>query len=401
MGTRTENLPDVEEDVRDDATDSDEETGTDETGTGEGAAEEVGEDSDAGDEAPRVSWHRRHRRLVIAVVIALVAAVGGGYYWYSSSVLPDGVAFRLGEHDVTVDDLDRQTDTLRALYGVQAPADPAKLDTFRRDVAKSTAVAMILDRAASDRNVVVADKTAQDTLGRFIAQQYGSGADARDKFIQALGTVGTTELSVLTEVKRQLAVNQLFEQIAAGMTVSDPDVEKAFPTHKDGLGTPERRDLRNIVVSSQAEADQIAGDLKNGAAFETIAGQRSLDGSTKANDGSLGVVAANQLDKAYADAAFAAPANSVFGPVQTQHGWNVGKVGQVMAPVPAVYDQVKDKLKQQLQLEGQLSKWREWLASSITGASVEYADGYRPADPDAPPQGQPGAPAIDGQPAPK
>jgi peptidyl-prolyl cis-trans isomerase C len=359
-----------------------------------------GDDADAA-RVKRPSWFRRRRRLLAVIAVVLLATGAGGYYWYQSTVLPAGVAFRVSDHDVTIEELGHETDTLRALYGIQAPTDAAKLETFRRDVAKSYAVSIILDNAAADRKIVVADKMAQDTLGRFVEQQFGSGNDARDKFIQALGTVGTTEAAVLVEIKRQLAVNQLFEQISSGVVIPDADVQKAFDQRKDHLGTPEQRDLHNIVVSSKAEADQVVQDIGAGAPFETVAQQRSLDASTKTAGGALGVVSAAQLDKAYADTAFAVPVNTVFGPIQTQFGWNVGRVIQVMTPVPAVFDQVKDNLKQQLQLEQQLGKWRTWLADSIKGASVQYADGYRPADPDAPPQGQPGTPGVAGQTPPK
>ncbi|WP_250285466.1 peptidyl-prolyl cis-trans isomerase, partial [Frankia sp. CiP1_Cm_nod2] len=100
----------------------------------------------------------------------------------------------------------------------------------------------------------------------------------------------------------------------------------------------------------------------------------------------LGVVSTDQLDAAYAPVAFAAPPGGVFGPVRTQYGWNVGKVIQVMPPAPAVFDQVKDSLRQQLQLDRQLTTWRDWMAGAIRKAHVRYADGYRPADPDSPPQ---------------
>ncbi|MCU1679979.1 MAG: parvulin peptidyl-prolyl isomerase [Amycolatopsis sp.] len=386
MSTRTEDLPDAEAldedasvDVVDAAEDIEAADDTDDTDTGE---------------APRPTWFRRHRRLLAAVVVVLLALGGGAFYWYKTTVLPAGTAFRLGDSDVTITDLNHETDTLRALYGIQAPTDPAKLDTFRRDVAKSYAVSMILDNAATDHKIVIADKMAQDTLSRFVTQQFGDGSDARDKFVQALGTVGTTEQAVLVEIKRQLAVNQLFEQVAGTPAVSDTDVQTAFAQRKDTLGTPERRDIHNIVVSSKAEADQAVTDLKGGATFETIAQQRSLDASTKTSGGDLGAVSASQLDQTYAGAAFTTPMNTVFGPVQTQYGWNVGKVVSVMAPIPAVFDQVKDNLKQQLVLEQQLGKWRGWLGDTIKGADVKYADVYRPANPDAAPDGQPGTPAV-------
>jgi peptidyl-prolyl cis-trans isomerase C len=372
------------------------------------ATEESTKDA-TGDKPPR--WRRLVRgirlprswrgRAILAVILVLLLGGGaGGYFWYSATALPDGVAFRVGDRNVTVDELDREVDTLRALYGIQAPTDPAKLDGFRRDVAKSYAVSIILDNAAADAKIVIADKMAQDTLSRFIEQQYGSGSDAHDKFVQALGTVGTNEQAVLTEIKRQLAINQLFTQTAGTPQISDADLRAQFDQRQAQLATPERRDLRNIVVSSQAEADQVATGARAGTPFPTLAQQRSLDGSTKDNGGELGVVTASQLDAGYAKAAFAAPVGTVFGPVQTQYGWNVGMVVQSMPPTPAVFDQVKDNLRQQLQLERQLGTWRHWLSDTIVKADVTYADAYRPADPDAAPQGDPSSAGVPSQQAP-
>ncbi len=90
----------------------------------------------------------------------------------------------------------------------------------------------------------------------------------------------------------------------------------------------------------------------------------------------------------------------MFGPVQTQYGWNVGKVIQITPPAPAVFDTVKDNLRQQLQLERQLDTWRGWLAGVIRKAHVRYADAYRPADPDSPPQADTTSAAVPAEPTP-
>ncbi|MET7995873.1 peptidyl-prolyl cis-trans isomerase [Amycolatopsis sp. NPDC005232] len=342
------------------------------------------------------------RRGRITTLLVLVVLLGGtGLAWWSARAddLPGDAVFAYGDQIESVTQLQERIQTLTALYGVQPPdqQDAAKSDAFRRDTAKAVAVGMVLDHAARDRGIVIADKAARDVLTRFISQQIGEGPDARSKFVQALGTTGTSEDAVLDEIKRQLAVSQLFDSVTAGSAVGDDEVSDAFAKRKAQLDTPERRQLTNIVVKTKEDADRVLADLNAGTPFETLVAQRSLDGATRDKGGDLGQVTAAQLEDGYAKAAFATPVGGLFGPVQTTHGWNVGRVRQVLPPQPAVFDQVKDQLKQQLTLEKALATWRGWLGSQLTGANVRYADAYRPADPAAPPQQAPGWSPMPGQ----
>jgi peptidyl-prolyl cis-trans isomerase C len=337
---------------------------------------------------------RRGRIIAVAILVTLLAAAGGGYYWYRSTQLPDGVALRVSGHDVTIDDLDKEADTLRALYGVTAPTEPAKLDQFRRDLAKAEAVSLILADQVSQHGIVIADKTSQDVLTRYITQQYGNGQSGHDQFVQALGTAGTNEAAVLGEISRQLAISQLFDQVTKDVTVTDDDVKAAFAQRKGSLGTPEKRDISNIVVATKDQADALVTQLQHGADFATLATTTSLDGSTRDSGGQLGQTTADQLDRGYAKVASTAPAGTVFGPVQTNHGWNVGRVNQIVAAVPAVFDQVSANLKQSLQLEKAMNVWRDWLSTQIRNAHVRYADAYRPADPNSAPSTDPGVPQV-------
>lgn len=350
---------------------------------------------------------RRTRAAVVVVLVAVLACTGGllrlhagrsvfglqageSVLSFLPTWLPDDVAFQFGDRDVTENELNTQVDTLRALYGVQVPADPAQLATFRRDSAKAYAVTLVLDRAAADNGIVIADKTARETLARFVQEKLGNGADAYTKFVTALGEQGTTEQAVLDELKRRLAMAQLFDKVTAGgSSVTDQDVETAFAQRRGELGTPEKRQISNLVVGSREEADRALAAVRSGAPFDSEARQVSLDGSTRENGGDLGAVTRDQLDRPFGDAAFTAQPGQPFGPVQTSYGWNVGIVGQVQAPVPAEFAQVKEPLRQQLQAEHALDGWRGWLTHQITAAEVRYADAYRPAVPDAAPGGGP------------
>lgn len=355
---------------------------------------------------------RPRRRKVIAALLALLLACAGAFPWLQSGRailgthagegilsflpgwLPDDVAFRYGDREVTVDELDRHVELLRALYGVQPPKGDKRMAAFKRDVAKSYAVSLILDDAAQRRGIEVADKQARDTLSRFVTERLGPGPEAYRQFISTLTDSGTSERVVLAELKRRLAMTQLFETITGGIAEpSDEAVRQAFTAREKDLAQPETRRLSNIVVETKDDAEQVLRELSGGASFADLAARSSLDGSTRDKGGDLGALSADQLEESYADAAFAAREDELFGPVKNQHGWNVGQVTAITPSRPAEFAAVKDDLKQRLHAEAALTTWRSWLHDAIADAKVAYADEFRPADPDAPPKTSPVDPA--------
>lgn len=355
---------------------------------------------------------RPRRRKVIAALLALLLACAGVFAWLQSGRailgthagegilsflpgwLPDDVAFRYGDREVTVDELDRHVELLRALYGVQPPKGDKRMAAFKRDVAKSYAVSLILDDAAQRRGIEVADKQARDTLSRFVTERLGPGPEAYRQFISTLTDSGTSERVVLAELKRRLAMTQLFETITGGIAEpSDEAVRQAFTAREKDLAQPETRRLSNIVVETKDDAEQVLRELSGGASFADLAARSSLDASTRDSGGDLGAVSRADLEQAYGTAAFATGEGERFGPVRTQHGWNVGTVERIVPAEPARFDAIREDLRQQLASEKALVRWREWLRQVIADASVRYADEYRPGDPAAPPDTSPMEPA--------
>lgn len=319
-------------------------------------------------------------RWLAAVLLVLIGAgAGTDIVVHRITALPAGAALRVNGTVVTEEMLRHRIDLLGALYGVQAPPDGPQLDQFRRDAAKSVAVSMILDKAAHDRGIVIADKAAQDDLNMVIQQGF---PDGRDAFLRALSAKGASEQDVLDELKRQLAGTQLFTDVTKSVpTVTDADVSTAIARHVPETFTPEKRHLRNIVVGSEQEANQVLAQLRSGADFGALAGQLSLDQSTKSSSGDLGTVSADQLDGDYSKVAFGAPQGALVGPVHTRFGWNIGQILQISPSQQLPADQVKTALDN----EHKLNTWRDWLADTIRNAHVQYADTYRPANPDAAP----------------
>ncbi|AIJ21309.1 peptidylprolyl isomerase [Amycolatopsis methanolica] len=332
---------------------------------------------------PALAPRGRGQRAVVPIIVAVMLAAGAqlGVAW--ATALPANAVLRTGNTVITKDDFQRRTHVLEALYGIEVPPAGKQLDTFNKDVAKSIAVSLILDDAARRSGIVIADKNASDALQDLIDKQLPGGRQAFDGF---LATARISEPDVLDEVKRQLATNKLFDQLAAQTPpVTDADTRAAFDQRRDQLAVPERRQLRNIVVASQADADQVLVQAQSGADFGLLASASSLDQSSKDKGGDIGTLSSDQLDQTFAKAAFAAPVGAFFGPVQTGFGWNVGQVVNIEPGNKLSYDEASPQLKGQLDEERKLGVWQSWLGEQIEGAHVEYADAYRPDNPDAPP----------------
>lgn len=349
--------------------------------TGAGAA--VGESAGGEPLGRRLrGWFGRHR-LPAAAAMVVVAVAAVLLVRFPPFGLPEGAALRVGDTVVSEADLQERVEVLRALYGVQPPAEGPDLDRFRRDAAKAVAVSTIVEDAAGERGIVIADRAVQDTLGQMIDQQMG--ADGREAFVQLLTEVGTSEAEVLNEIRLQQLTARLRAAVTADVpAVTDEEVRARFDNDPAGFVSPEQRSLRNVVVSTREEADAVLAEARAGD-LGALAATRSLDASTRDQQGDLGFVTRAQVEQPYGDLAFTVPAGELFGPVQNQYGWNVGQVIEVRPATPLPFEQIAGELRAAMDAERVNTAWREYLAERIREADVEYADQFEPADPDAPP----------------
>lgn len=318
------------------------------------------------------------------LVLVLLVAIGGSTGWFvveRGDALPDDAVFRVHGEVVTETDLDDRLSVLEALYGVERPQG-AREDEFVRDAAKSMAVSMILDRAAEEHDVVVSDQEARTALARAIDTQPAGRAG----FVDFLAQSGLSEADVLDEIRLQLETTQLVEAVTADVEeVTPADVRAYYDDHQDRMVAPEKRELRNIVVTTRGDAERVLRAAQHGETFASLALTWSRDTSTRDKGGRLGTLAAEQLEPPYAEAAFTVRPGALFGPVRTQHGWNVGQVVSVVPARHLSFPDVEQRLAEDLNAQRLLDAWRGWLADQIEQADVEYADNYRPEDPDAPP----------------
>jgi peptidyl-prolyl cis-trans isomerase D len=146
---------------------------------------------------------------------------------------------------------------------------------------------------------------------------------------------------------RKLAVLTLTPaDMAKPDSISEADA-RAFYAQNLGarFGTPEKREVQQIVFPSPDEAKAASERIKAGIAFADIAAERKLSGA----DLDLGVVTREAIiDPKVADAAFALAENSVSDPVDGRFGTVLLRVGAITPGSAKPFAEVEAEIRREL-----------------------------------------------------
>jgi peptidyl-prolyl cis-trans isomerase D len=138
------------------------------------------------------------------------------------------------------------------------------------------------------------------------------------------------------------------EEIAKWSTVSDEDARKVFEERRNKLGTPERRQVWQIVFPNGEEAQAARTRIAAGTSFDDIAKERGL----KPADIDLGMVAKSDIiDPKVAEAAFSLAPDEVSQPAEGRFGVALVKVGKIEPGVQPSYESVAPAIKHDLAVE--------------------------------------------------
>jgi parvulin-like peptidyl-prolyl isomerase len=165
---------------------------------------------------------------------------------------------------------------------------------------------------------------------------------------QFLDKNGLTEADLRTQLERGLLQDKL--QAAMGQEQvpdSQPQVH-----------------ARQIVVPAQDQANDLLGQLQNGADFATLAQQNSTDVATKANGGDMGWFGRGVQTKQLEDAVFALQPGQLSGVIQDSAGYHIVQAIET-DPSRAV---PPDQLTSQRQ-----KAFNDWLTAQRSGPDVKLS----------------------------
>jgi len=149
--------------------------------------------------------------------------------------------------------------------------------------------------------------------------------------------------------RQEILVNAYIQDYLKNNLVSEDAMRKEYERQKSAVGSREFKP-RHILVEKEEEAKDAIAQIRKGASFEKIAGEKSRDQGSRIKGGELEWGVLPNYVKPFADAlAKLKKGQMTEVPVQTPFGWHVIRLDDERPFKTPAYEEVKSNLQRGLQ----------------------------------------------------
>jgi len=309
--------------------------------------------------------------LVISMLLSLLLLVS------ACSNLPPDAAATVNGKVITKDEV---ADRIRVGAGINPSKTPSNPESeeyklFQRDMTAQMVSEEVERQEAEKRGITVTSDEVDAIIEQVIEDKYlGSLEKLQEDFARR----GVKEDDLRQQIVRQLLHQKILASLRDEVAVTEDEARARYEADKSNYVTPEKRQVRQVVVADEAAASAIRDRIVAGDDMPVIAGQSSIDTKTKTNGGLVGLVARPQLPKVVGDAAFSLQANEVSAPFKADLGWYVIRVEIIVPATNRTFDEVKDELIMHLSNQNLTERYKTYTEEIKDDYDIEYADDYSP-----------------------
>lgn len=221
------------------------------------------------------------------------------------------------------------------------------------------------------------------------ARKTYAGTDGRRKFLDELIT---RELLLQEAKKRGIDRDRTFqerlerikernmldglirEEVDARVTVTPDEIKAYYDANRGSFTAQDELRASHILVRTEADAVEIRKSILEGESFAGAARRVSLDSSTRYKGGDLGVIKKGQTVPEFERALVTLKVGEISQPVPTQFGYHLVKLTDRTPGVPLSFEDAKDQVKEQVQIEKKRKRFDELVASLRAKAKLRVAD---------------------------
>lgn len=199
-------------------------------------------------------------------VVVLGAFLVTGLFGCGNKV-PEGTVATVNGEPISQEELDTNYNQMLQMYQFygQDITDDAVKVSVRNDMLNSLIMQELLLQEAEDRGLSASDEEVEEVIAS-LAEQYGG----EEELAAAVEQAGMT-MDYFKQVRKEQMILEKLQE--------------------DMVNNPEPADViqaKHILVDTEEDANAIIAELDNGADFDTLAQEKSLDAGSAANGGELG-----------------------------------------------------------------------------------------------------------------
>ncbi len=315
----------------------------------------------------------------------------------------DEVAVTVNDVRITEGQVDAEIAVQLRMMKIPAQTQPETVEILKKQLryrALETLIARtLLDEELKKAEIVVTDQQVMTHVKEMVSKLRLSLADFEAR-LKATGNNSLDDWMEKMQLRRGLAYNRLFEAKFAGqINISEDNAREFYSENTVLFQSPQKVRASHILVKpdvndpntdpnkaserAKAKAEALLKQLKDGADFAELARANS-DCPSAAKGGDLGFQARDAWVAPFADAAFALKEQQLSEVVQTQHGYHIIKVTGRQQAGTIPFEEVKDKIINQLTAERRKELIAAYIRSLKDEARIVYPPGKEPVWPTAP-----------------
>ena len=268
----------------------------------------------------------------------------------------DGKVAMVNGSVITQEDFEGEMSRVREVFLRRGtPLSDSQIPKVKEEVLESLINRELLYQESQSRGIAVEEAAVNERFGA-LTKEFPSEVE----FKKALSQMNLSEAAVKSQIRREMAIQQLIdEQFGGGVTVSDKESKAYYESHPNFFKRPEELRASHILIRVDPEADEsqkaearkeiekIQKKLEEGEDFGALAKEFS-QGPSAARGGDLNYFRRGQMVKPFEDVAFSLEPGEVSGIVETLHGYHLVKVTDKRPETTVPYEKAKDKIKEYL-----------------------------------------------------
>ncbi len=229
---------------------------------------------------------------------------------------------QINETTITVADRDQYFPLYGLTMGIDVTTitDEAQIEEMKTAALDDLVILEVVKQYYDGKSQTVVPETRD---ADFTAFMESVNADETTKAFMAAN--GLTEEYLQRFFDNQYYTTAFYQEVVEANTTLDADT-KAYYDANLAEFTQDQVKASHILVATQAEADAILKELKEGADFAELAKTKSLDTTSAVEGGDLGYFAKDQMVAPFAEAAFATEKGALSEIVQSDYGFHIIKV---------------------------------------------------------------------------